>query len=62
MESGEDVEITRREVPVVKLTHAAERLAAGFDLEAFLATTTEQPMHKGSDTACLREGLAIEAP
>ena len=57
VESGEDVEITRRGVPVAKLTRAAERLAAGFDLEAFLATTTEQPLHKGSDAATLLEEL-----
>jgi prevent-host-death family protein len=56
VESGEDVEITRRGVPVARLTRAVERLAAGFDLEAFLAATTEQPLHTGIDIAIMREG------
>lgn len=57
VESGEDVEIkiTRRGVPVVLLTRAVERLAAGFDLDAFLATTTNQPMYQGSAVSTLRE-------
>ena len=38
---GEDVEVTR--------------LAAGFDLGAFLADTTNQPMHQGSSFSTLRE-------
>ena len=45
------MEITRRGVPLAKLTRAAERLAASFDLEAFLAATTEQPLHKRSNAA-----------
>jgi prevent-host-death family protein len=56
VESGEDVEITRREVPVARLTRAAERPAAGFDLDAFLAATTNQPLHQGGAVATLREG------
>ena len=56
VESGEDVEITRRGVPVARLTRA-ERPAAGFDLDAFLASTTEQPLHTGSDAAALLEEL-----
>ena len=55
VESGEDVEITRRGVPVALLTRAVERLAAGFDLDAFMATTTNQPMHQGSAVSTLRE-------
>ncbi len=43
VESGEDVEITRP--------------AAGFDLEAFLAATTAQPLHTGSDAATLLQVL-----
>lgn len=55
VESGEDVEITRRGVPVARLTRAAERLAAGFDLDAFLAATTKQPIHQGSAVSTLRK-------
>ena len=55
VESGEDVEITRRGVPVARLIRVAEPAAAGFDLEAFLAATTEQPLHLGSDIASMRE-------
>ena len=47
VESGEDVEITR----------AAEQPAAGFDLEAFLAATRAQPLHKGNTAATLLEEL-----
>jgi prevent-host-death family protein len=57
VESGEDVEITRRGVPVARLTRAAEQRAAGFDLEAFLAATTRQPLHKARDAAALLQEL-----
>jgi len=43
VESGEDVEITRP--------------GAGFDLEAFLAATTAQPLHTVSDAATLLQEL-----
>jgi hypothetical protein len=50
----------RQNGPTIPLTRAAERPAAGFDLEAFLAPTTEQPLHTGTDAAALllelREG------
>lgn len=55
VESGEDVEITRRGVPVALLTRAAERPAAGFDLHAFLAATTNQPLHQGGAVTALRQ-------
>lgn len=48
VESGENVEITR-------LTRAAERPAAGFDPHAFLTAPTNQPLHKGSAIASMRE-------
>ncbi|QPN71521.1 type II toxin-antitoxin system Phd/YefM family antitoxin [Synechococcus sp. CBW1108] len=57
VESGEDVEITRRGVPVARLTQAAEQPRASFDLEAFLVATTEQPLHKGIDAATLLQEL-----
>jgi prevent-host-death family protein len=57
VESGEDVEITRRGIPVARLTRAAEQPAAGFDLEAFLAATKAQPLHKGIDSAALLQEL-----
>lgn len=55
VEAGEDVEITRRGIPVARLTRATEQPAAGFDLEAFLAATRAQPLHKGSDFDSMRE-------
>lgn len=57
VQAGEDVEITRRGVPVALLTRAAERPAADFDLQAFLAATTNQPLHQGSDGATVLEEL-----
>ena len=54
--SGEDAEITRRGIPVARLTRATDQPAAGFDLEAFLAATSAQPLHKGIDIASMREG------
>jgi prevent-host-death family protein len=57
VESGEDVEITRRGIPVARLTRATEQPAAGFDLEAFLAATRAQPLHKGHTAATLLEEL-----
>jgi prevent-host-death family protein len=45
VESGEEVEITRRGVPVARLTRAPLHPQRGFDLTAFLSTTTQQPMH-----------------
>ncbi|MFU8884496.1 MAG: type II toxin-antitoxin system Phd/YefM family antitoxin [Cyanobacteriota bacterium] len=56
VESGEDVEITRRGIPVARLTRPAEQPAAGFDLDAFLAATRAQPLHKGIDISSMREG------
>ncbi len=56
VESGEDVEITRRAIPVARLTRATEQPAAGFDLEAFFAATRAQPLHKGIDITSMREG------
>ena len=61
VEAGEDVEITRRGVPVARLTRAADRSAAGFDLGAFLAATTAQPLHTGSDAAALLQDLRAGA-
>lgn len=61
VESGENVEITRRGVPVARLTRASERLAAGFDLDAFLAATTNQCIRRVQCRPCGRKP-AIEAP
>lgn len=47
VEYGEDVEITRRGVPVARLIRTAERPTADFVLETFLAATTTQPLHSG---------------
>ena len=35
----------------------AEQPAAGFDLEALLAVTSAQPLHKGMDAAALLQEL-----
>jgi prevent-host-death family protein len=56
VESGEDVEITRRGIPVARLIRASEQTAAGFDLDAFWAATRAQPLHKGIDISSMREG------
>jgi prevent-host-death family protein len=60
VEQGEAVEITRRGVPVARVMRAPGSPAEDFDLEAFLASTTRQPMHACSDGAALvaelREG------
>ena len=55
VESGEEVEITRRGVPEARITRAVERHAAGFELDAFMAATTNQPMHQWSAVSTLRE-------
>jgi prevent-host-death family protein len=57
VESGEEVEITRRGVPVARLTRAAKAPEASFDLDGFLAATTAQPLHGGSDAAALLKDL-----
>lgn len=61
VESGEEVEITRRGVPVARLTRAAEPAAVSFDLEAFLADTSAQPLHRGGDAAALLKDLRAGA-
>jgi len=45
VESGEEVEITRRGVPVARLTRAQLHPQRDFDLTAFLSSTTRQTMH-----------------
>lgn len=56
VESGEEVEITRRGVPVARLTRARKIPQRDFDLVAFLSATTQQPMHGSLDAvAQLRE-------
>ncbi len=51
VEAGEEVEITRRGVPVARLMPIADQPGAGFDLAGFLSTTDAQPLHGGSDAA-----------
>ena len=57
VESGEDVQITRRGLPVACLTRAAEMPGAGFDLDTFFAATTEQPLHQRCDSTALLQEL-----
>jgi len=47
VEAGEDVEITRRGRPVARLTAPEQAADLSFDLNAFLAAATRQPMHDG---------------
>lgn len=56
VERGEDVEITRRGVPVARLVSPALGGAESFDLASFLAATQQQPHHGDADaTALVRE-------
>jgi prevent-host-death family protein len=57
VEAGEEVEITRRGVPVARLTPVARQPGSGFDLAAFLAATEAQPLHAGSDAASFSREL-----
>lgn len=56
VEQGEEVEITRRGVPVARLTGASREAAKRFDLASFLATTARQPMHAAALVNDLRAG------
>ena len=47
VESGEDVQITRRGKPVARLTAPQPAPGQCFDLSSFLADTTQQPLHQG---------------
>ncbi|MBM5796859.1 MAG: type II toxin-antitoxin system prevent-host-death family antitoxin [Cyanobacteria bacterium K_Offshore_0m_m2_072] len=60
VEAGDEVEITRRGVPVARLCPAEPRPNTSFDLGAFLAETTAQPMHQGPDTAAFCRDLREE--
>ena len=57
VQAGEDVQITRRGVAVARLTRADQGPPHAFDLESFLADTTQQPMHPGSDAGALFKDL-----
>ena len=60
VEAGEDVEITRRGKPVARLTAPAHATETPFDLKAFLATTTSQPLHQGPAADAFIETLRQE--
>lgn len=47
VEAGEDVQITRRGKPVARLTTPQSVPGESFDLNHFLAGTTQQPLHQG---------------
>lgn len=55
VEAGEEVEITRRGVPVARLTRADKGMVPAFDLEGFLAPVTEQSFHAGDSSAWIQE-------
>ena len=54
---GEDVEITRRGVPVARLIRAPQAASGAFDLASFRAATTDQPLHAGADAQALIDEL-----
>ncbi len=47
VEAGEDIQITRRGKAVARLTAPQPAPGQSFDLSAFLAGTTQQPLHQG---------------
>jgi len=53
VEQGEAVEITRRGVPVARVMREPGWPAEDFDPEAFLDTTTRQPMRASGDAGAL---------
>ncbi len=55
VEQGEAIEISRRGVPVARLTGVLQHAVQGFDLPAFLAETTRQPLHSTSAAELVRE-------
>lgn len=61
VEAGEEVEITRRGIPVARLMPIARQPGRGFDLAGFLAATEAQPLHGGSDAASFSRELRTGA-
>ena len=57
VEHGEDVEITRRGVPVARLVRPNVAREPAFDLAEFMATTRVQPLHQGADATVLIRDL-----
>ena len=58
--SGEEVEITRRGVPVARLTRVAPSGGAAFDWATFVAETKAQPLNSGLDAGLLLRELREE--
>ncbi len=61
VERGEAVEITRRGIPVARLTAAPRQETGRFELASFLAATIGQPLHPRADAAGLVQELRQEA-
>jgi len=61
VEAGEDVEITRRGRAVARLTAPEQAADLSFDLNAFLAAATSQPMHDGPAADTFIENLREQA-
>ena len=59
--SGEEVEITRRGVPVARLTPIPASDPATFDWAAFVAETKAQPLNSGLDAGLLLRDLREES-
>ena len=61
VEAGEDVEITRRGRAVARLTAPEQATDLSFELNAFLAAATSQPMHDGPAADTFIENLREQA-
>lgn len=61
VEAGEDVEITRRGIPVARLCPAKPLCTAGFDLNGFFAETEAQPLHGGPDAGTFSRDMRENA-
>ena len=61
VEAGEDVQITRRGRAVARLTAPEQAADLSFDLNAFLAAATSQPMHNGPAADTFIENLREQA-
>ena len=61
VEQRETVEITRRGVSVARLVQVPREAGQTFDLSAFCAITTRQPLHTGAVAADVVQELREDA-
>lgn len=57
VERGEDVEITRRGVPVARLVASSLAPAESFNMASFFAATRQQPLHTEADAMAVVRDL-----